>query len=75
MDTLRKPQKVFKKFVSKVSIQTVVKNGSNEDVGPLRSSRVRDEWPLPSSVDFRDPKVSHLFILNLFPSFFLLGAY
>lgn len=70
MDTLRKPQRVFKKFVSKVSIQTFVKNGSNEDVEPLRSSRVRDEWPLPRSVDSRDPKVSHLFVLKLFPHLF-----
>jgi hypothetical protein len=58
MDALRKPQRAFKKFVSKVSIQTVMVNGSDEeDAQPLSISRARDEWPLPRSVDLKDPKV------------------
>jgi hypothetical protein len=58
MDALRKPQRAFKKFVSKVSIQTVMMNGSDEeDAQPLSTLRARDEWPLPRSVDLKDPKV------------------
>lgn len=75
MDDLQKPQGVFKKFVSKVSIQTVVKSESDEEVEPLSISRVRDEWPLPRSVDFRDPKVRQLFVLLLFSLFVYLIAY
>jgi hypothetical protein len=65
MNPLQKPQRAFKKFVSKVSIQTVVKNGSDEDREPLsssRNSRAREEWPLPRSVDLKDPKVGPLLI-------------
>ena len=57
MDFLQKPQKALKKFVSKVSIQTVIKNGDAEDTEPLSSSRIREEWPLTTMVDLRDPKV------------------
>jgi hypothetical protein len=60
MNALQKPQRVLRKFVSKVSIQTVVKHGDDEAREPLSSLRSREEWPLPRSVDLKDPKVSLL---------------
>ena len=57
MDILQKPKKALKKFVSKVSIQTVIKNGDAEDTEPLSNSRTRGQWPLTTTVDLRDPKV------------------
>ena len=58
MNALQKPQRVLRKFVSKVSIQTVVKHGGDEAREPLSSLQSREEWPLPRSVDLKDPKVS-----------------
>jgi hypothetical protein len=69
MDLLQKPQRALKKFVSKVSIQTVIKNGDAEDTEPLSSSRARQEWPLTTAVDLRNPKVC------LFNSNFNLTVY
>jgi hypothetical protein len=57
MDFLQKPQSALKKYISKVSIRTVIRSTEDaEDAEPLNRSRTTHEL-VSRPMDVRDPRV------------------
>lgn len=77
MDVLKKPHKALRKFVHRVSIQTLAKNSDGEEVEPYGITRGSSRaWAEPTQVDLHDPKVCApvVYAINLFGIFVLLDT-
>lgn len=79
MDLLQKPQSTLKKYISKVSIRTVIRSTEDaEDAEPLNRSRTTDEVVVSRLVDARDPRVCpslpNFSIIQRLPPMYCEGA-